>query len=151
MKINNTFIFPLLLVLILFACSEANTSKISSKVTTEIVEKDTALMAYGLDISKFELKEGTVKPNEFLSDILLQYDVPYQDIDALARNTRDTFDVRKIRAGDDFLILSGKDSIGSPEYFIYEDGHTDYVVFCLKDSLYAYCGKKPVEIIQKET
>lgn len=151
MKLKPVFILSLLFALSLFACSEANTSQISSKESPEPVVKDTAIMAYGLDISKFEQRGGTVKPNEFLSDILLKHDVPYQDIDALARNTRDTFDVRKIRAGHDFIILSGKDSIGSPEYFIYENDDTDYVVYCLKDSLYAYCGKKPVELVQRET
>jgi len=140
----------ILLVLLLFsACGESNQAQLAIKNPLPEAPKDTALMAYGFDLNSFEVKKGQIKANEFLSDILLRNNVSYQDIDALARNARDTFDVRKIRPNNNFLILNGKDSLGTPEYFIYENGDEDYVVFCLKDSLYAYCGRKPIEYKQQ--
>ncbi len=140
----------LLTLLFLNSCGESAQGRLATNNPLPEAPKDTALMAYGLDMNSFQVKKGQVKPNEFLSDILLRHNVPYQDIDALARNSRDTFDVRKIRAGQEFVILNSKDSLGIPEYFIYESGQEDYVVFCLKDSLYAYCGRKPIEYRQQE-
>lgn len=150
MRIFRLFSPFLLLLLVISACNNPSNQTVSNTQVPKVLEKDTALLAYGLDLNQYEVVEGQVQPNEFLSDILLRHNVPYQDIDALARNSRDTFDVRKIRAGKNFVILHSKDTIQSPDYFIYEDGMEDYVVFCLKDSLYAYCGKKPVEYETRE-
>lgn len=113
-------------------------------------EKPPALMAYGFNLNDFDVNEGTINSGEFFSDILSKYSLGQRELHLLAENARDTFDVRKIRAGNKFLVLSEKDSTGSPLYFIYEKDQEDYVVFCLQDSLYAYCGKKPVETIERE-
>ena len=43
--------------------------------------------------------QGKVKRNEFLSDILLRYNVDYSKIDILAKRSKNVFDVRKIRRG----------------------------------------------------
>ena len=144
---NKSVFFTSILVLIILitSCGESNQGRLAMLKVMPETPPDTAMMAYGLDLNAYHVKKGKIKPNEFLSDILLRNNVPYQDIDALARNARDTFDVRKIKAGKEFVILNGKDSLGTPEYFIYESGDEEYVVFCLKDSLYAYCGRKPVE------
>jgi murein DD-endopeptidase MepM/ murein hydrolase activator NlpD len=112
--------------------------------------KDTALVAFGFDLNEFQVRKGKVNQGELLSDILQKYQVAYPDIHQLVENARDTFDVRKIRAGNDFLVLFDKDSAGVAQYLIYEKDNEEYVVFCLQDSLYAYCGKKPVEFRQKE-
>lgn len=113
-------------------------------------EDPPALMVYGFNLNEFEVNEGTINDGEFFSEILSRYSVEQGDLHALATNARDTFDVRKIRAGHKFMVLSEKDSSGSPQYFIYEKDQEDYVVFCLQDSLYAYCGKKPVQLLERE-
>ena len=89
---------------------------------------------YGFAIDTFKMYQSEIKPNAFLADILLAHQVEYVTIDKIAKKSRDTFDVRKIRAGKPFTILySNPDS--SADYFIYEPSAYEYVVFELKDSL----------------
>jgi len=48
---------------------------------------------------------GTIKRNQNLSEILLKYNVPYSDIDKLARRSKEVFDVRKIVTGKAYYIF----------------------------------------------
>ena len=88
-------------------------------------------LKYGFNLDTYTVAEGTIQPNQFLSDLLDQYHVPYNQIDHLARNTRETFDVRKIRAGKEYMILS-KDENSPADFFVYEPDVYGYVIYDLK-------------------
>jgi len=100
---------------------------------------------FDIQIDSLEVIQDRIGKNQFLSDLLMQYNVPYATIDFLSRNFRDTFDVRRIRAGNNFFMMLSNDTLRSPRFFVYEISNTDYVVYSLSDSLYAYRGSKPVE------
>jgi len=104
------------------------------------------LLKFGLPVDSFVISEGLVQRNQNLSHILTGYGVTMGTIDQLARLSRDTFDVRKIKTGQKYYVFRSSDSLMIPEYFIYESSGTDYVVFTLKDSLQAYNGKKKVQV-----
>ena len=89
-------------------------------------------LKYGFNLDTYHVAEGTIQPNQFLSDLLDQYHVPYNQIDQLARNTREIFDVRKIRAGKDYMILS-KDEKSPAEFFVYEPDVYGFIIFDLKN------------------
>ncbi len=101
-------------------------------------------LKFGLQIDSFKVEEGRIERNQNLSDILTAYGVDMVKIDRLAKNSRDTFDVRRMRAGNKFHIFQSKDSLREALYFVYENSPFDYVVFDLKDSLNANFGKKQV-------
>ena len=103
-------------------------------------------MAYGIMVDSLLVDTATVKKNEFLSDILLRYNVSYAAIDKLAKGTRNVFDVRKIRRGNKYVIMQANDSLQKPLYFVYEINRVDYVVYHLADSVYATLGKKQLVI-----
>ena len=134
-----TFV-SVLLVTFLWGCDNNNNS-ISHKSKETVVEH-IPKVEYDIVIDSLSVDSGVVNKNEFLSDILLRYNVSYSTIDKLAKDTRDTFDVRKIRRGNKYVIMSKKDSISTPLFFIYEINRIDYVVYHLKDSVYATLGKK---------
>ncbi|MCK9291779.1 MAG: peptidoglycan DD-metalloendopeptidase family protein [Bacteroidales bacterium] len=96
-------------------------------------------------VDSLEIIQDQIGKNQFLADLLQQYGVPYATIDLLSRNFRDTFDVRRIRAGNNYFVMLTNDSLRQPKYFVYEINKSDYVVFSLSDSLYAYSGQKSVE------
>jgi murein DD-endopeptidase MepM/ murein hydrolase activator NlpD len=102
------------------------------------------VLKFGLPVDSFVVSEGVVMKNQNLSHLLTNYGVSLGTIDQLARLIRDTFDVRKIKTGQKYYVLRSSDSLMVPEYFVYECSSTQYVVFTLKDSLYAYNGKKEV-------
>ncbi len=87
---------------------------------------------YGFALDTFDHITSKIKPNEFLADILLRHKVDYLTIDQIARETKDVFDVRNLRAGNDYTILA-KDSSQTADYFIYEPSVYRYVVYNLKD------------------
>ncbi|PCJ77659.1 MAG: peptidase M23 [Flavobacteriales bacterium] len=104
---------------------------------------------YGFAIDSFIIHKGTIKKNQFLADILLRHHVSYPEIDRLVKKAKDTFDVRKIRAGKNYCILNAKDSTEKAQFFIYEQDPVNYVVFDLRDTFNIYTEKKEVEIREK--
>ncbi len=101
--------------------------------------------AYGIVIDSMQVFRDKVKRNQFLSDILLAYNVDYQTIDELAKTSKMVFDVRKIRAGNSYSILCSNDSLQKVNYFVYEISPTEYVVYDLKDSVHIHRGEKEIE------
>ncbi|PKP31609.1 MAG: metalloendopeptidase [Bacteroidetes bacterium HGW-Bacteroidetes-16] len=103
--------------------------------------------AYGIVVDSLDVKEGIVKNNEFLSDILLRHGVSYDIIDYLARHTRDTFDVRRIKSGNRYAVMCKRDSIATPVYFAYEISPITYVLYALNDTISASIGRKSIDVV----
>jgi len=101
---------------------------------------------YGIIVDSLFVIKEKVKKNEFLSDILLKYGVSYSTIDHLARFTRDTFDVRKIRVGNNYTVICDNDSSKKAQYFAYEINPYRYVLYNFKDSLEVTKGVKEITI-----
>ncbi|MCB0737748.1 MAG: peptidoglycan DD-metalloendopeptidase family protein [Bacteroidetes bacterium] len=116
----------------------------------EKIEKGPKVL-YGINVDSFNVTQERVKANQFLTDILQPHGVSYATVDAIGRHWKDTFDVRRMRANHKYTVISKKDDAKTPAYFIYEIDNTDYVVYNLNDTLFAYRGKKPLKIIRKET
>ena len=91
--------------------------KYESDDQQEIVEPQ---IIFGFNVDTLNVHNNTVKANEFLANILQGYNVDYGTIDKLVRETRDVFDVRKIRKGNNYSVITTKDSIPKAKYFIYE-------------------------------
>lgn len=106
-------------------------------------------LRFGMPVDSFEIIEGKIKPNQNLGDLLTQYGVNMSRIDQLARNSKETFDVRKIRSGNNYYMFLGLDSLRTARYMVYENNRIDYVVFDLSDSLSSSLGQREVEVHQK--
>lgn len=100
---------------------------------------------FDIQIDSLEVIQRTIGRNQFIADILMQYNVEYPKIEYLTREFRSTFDVKRIKAGNNYFMMLGNDSLRKPLYFVYEINAADYVVYSLGDSLYAYKGSKPVQ------
>lgn len=133
-------ILVLLFSVFMFSCESGNK-------TVEVVEETRPEPRYLFDIQidSLEVKQHRIGKNQFLTDILMQYNVEYEKIEFLAKNFRSTFDVKRIKAGNNYFVMLDKDSLRKPLYFVYEINPSDYVVYGLGDSLFAYRGSKPVE------
>lgn len=110
------------------------------------------LLEYGLPVDSFLVVRDKIKKNENLSDILLRYEVDYGIIDRIARNFKDTFDVRTIRTGNKYAAFCSIDSLKLRhlQYFIYERTSVEYVVFDLRDSIFIKKEKKTIEKTKKQ-
>ena len=87
----------------------------------------------GFLLDTFHVSKGEIKPNQFLSEILDEHHVVYEKVDELVRNVKDIFDVRKLRAGKEFMILS-KDADSPAQYFLYEPDVYSYVVYDIENA-----------------
>ncbi|MDR1273863.1 MAG: peptidoglycan DD-metalloendopeptidase family protein [Odoribacteraceae bacterium] len=100
---------------------------------------------YGIPVDDFEVDEGVVAKNEHLSAILSRYGVSAAKIQEVVARGKGVFDTRKIRAGNKYTLFLARDSLKSPEFFIYEQSATEFVVMDFKESGEAYIGQKEVE------
>ncbi|MCB0587321.1 MAG: peptidoglycan DD-metalloendopeptidase family protein [Phaeodactylibacter sp.] len=89
-------------------------------------------LKYGFAIDTFQVLEKTIEPGQFLADILLAQQLDYPSIDKIVANSAGVFDVRRLRVGKPYTILT-KDSTQQAEYLIYEPNVYEYVVFELKE------------------
>jgi murein DD-endopeptidase MepM/ murein hydrolase activator NlpD len=90
---------------------------------------------YGIPSDSFYLVSGHIKKNGFLSEILLKYGVTMQEIDQVVKNSRNVFDIRTIRSGNDYILFCDRDSVGKARYLVYEHDPTTCYVFSFRDSL----------------
>ena len=149
MNWKNILVLPVLLILIgvlIFSTCHFNQGKRKKGlVETDSVTTTLPVYKYGLPVDSFHVEIGTVGPNQHLSHILSGYGVAMGIIDQIARQSKDIFDVRKIRNGQNYAVFKTADSISDTRFFVYENSATDYYVFELFDSLKVYRGEKEIE------
>lgn len=99
---------------------------------------------FGLPVDSFTVIEKTIERNEFLANILELYQVDDPTIALLAIKSKGVFDIRNIRAGNQYTVFCTKDSLQKALYFVYQPNAIDYVVYDLRDSISIYTGKRTV-------
>ena len=107
------------------------------------------MIKYGFDLNEYEIVADTVKSGATFNDLIIQHIVEGQSAYQTARRLNEIYDLRRIQAGKPFKILKRKDSIGTPEAFIYEPSKLDYVVVNFNDTLAAYKDKHPITYKRK--
>ena len=105
---------------------------------------------YGLEKDSFIIEKGRVKYAQNLASLLSAYNVDYSIIHNLAIASKDVFDVRRIKTGNDYTIFSSKkDSLLVPQWFVYEIDPIEYVVMSLTGDTLIYRDQKKVETRRK--
>ena len=97
-------------------------------------------------MEKYHINNG-----QNLSDILYEHGIDYRTIDQIAVKSKDIYDVRKMRAGNPYIMLSSADSLQIPKYLIYERNPIDFVVFGLTDTFNIYLQSKPITVDTVQT
>jgi murein DD-endopeptidase MepM/ murein hydrolase activator NlpD len=142
-------IIYILLVLLFISCTHSDNSKTESvsvaSDTSATQQISSPVFKYGIPADSFDLVSGHIKPNGFISDILLKNGVSMQEIDQTIRNSRDVFDVRKIRSGNNYILFCDKDSSARARYLVYEHDATTCYVFSFNDSLNITQIRKPLQ------
>ena len=126
------------LMLNIISCTNQN---IQNTDTVSIVQ-DSLNEQFGFDANHHFYNSITVKPNQFLSEILYDKGFSIKEITSLEQNAKDIFDIRKIRAGKDLTFVH-LDSCSAPCCMIYEPNAFKYIRYHLE-------GESCIEIIEKE-
>lgn len=141
------FIASALLALSFTSCKEH--VKAIKEVQEPIPVVIEPIMKYGYDLNDFELVADTVISGATFNDLISDHIVEGQSAYQTANKLNEVYDLRRIQAGKPYKILKRKDSLGTPEAFIYEPSKLDYVVVHFNDTLAAYKDKHPISFKRK--
>ena len=128
-----------LMILFIASCNSGHKNNKNDDVQIDtasiIIEKPEIEKSFGIIKNDYNVIEDIVKPNQTLSVILGKHNVEYKDIDELVHNSKETFDVRRIKSGNHFYIFQTKDSIPQTRFFVYQINKTEYVRYEFSDSV----------------
>ena len=132
-------------VIFCFSC----TQKTKNDKTTPSIEIVKANFEYGYDLNEFTILRDTIRSGDTFGAILDANHVSQGEIYEVVSKIKDSFDVRRVKAGNPYVLLNSKDSIGKTQVFIYEKNTVDYAVIDLRDCVTTFNDKKPVSYIKK--
>lgn len=120
------------------------------EVVEECIDLDEPIEVYGINVDSLGVSVGKVKRDQTLSIILEDYGVGYRTVYELVQKARNVFNVRKIKAGDPFVVVHTKGENPIAQQFILEPNDREYVIYHLGDSVYAELKQREVELKVKE-
>lgn len=141
----------LFLAFILFMSSCKN-AKEPDKIAPEEIKKEIVeTVEFGFNLNNFLVQKDTVKFGDSFGQILLGHHIEYPKIAEITDKVKDSFDVRKLRAGKTYTLLKTKDTTEKAQVFIYKHDNIKYTIVDFRDSIIqAYTHKKPVTYVQRE-
>ncbi|GBC59873.1 peptidase M23 [Desulfonema ishimotonii] len=110
-----------------------------------LAEPERSVSEYGIDCEVLDVRKDVIKRSENLAGILLREGVSYSKISEAVARCEDVFDVRKIRTGNSYCVITTPGEAECASYFVYEKNPVDYVVFELGEQVRVYKDSKPVE------
>ncbi|WP_431165986.1 peptidoglycan DD-metalloendopeptidase family protein [Tenacibaculum halocynthiae] len=138
----------LVLFTFLFSCKKEEKREI---IETKVIEKPKPVLLYGFNLDNYNVVHDTIKNGDSFGLILDRHHVMYPKINKIATTIKETFDVRRVRSGKPYTILTSKDSIKKAQVFIYKHNKVNATIINFKDSVIsAYKHKKKVKIVEKE-
>jgi murein DD-endopeptidase MepM/ murein hydrolase activator NlpD len=139
--------FTLLFLFVSCNNSEKTKTEPVSVASDTIASKQISspVFMYGIPTDSFDLVSGHIKRNGFLSEILLKHGVSLLEIHEALKNSRSVFDVRTIRAGNNYILFCDRDSIARARYLVYEHDPTTWYVFSFNDSLNITSFRKEIK------
>ena len=140
-------VIPVILFLFFMSCK--NDKKVEQK-ELEKEQKVEPKIRFGFNLDKYVVLNDTVSKGDTFGGILEENRIGYPAIFNIVNAIKPVFDVRKIRLGKPYTVLSSKDSLQAPEVIIYEHDIRNYTIINLKDSIYAYKEIKPIKYVEKE-
>lgn len=132
------------------AVNDIDPSMLDSLETADFPAPLPPARLYGFIEDSFHIERGMVGRNQNLATLLLSQKIDYAIIHQLAENSKAVFDVRRIRTGNKYTVFFRKDSLKTPEFFVYEVDNTNYLVMELNGNNSVTRYQKPIEVIRKE-
>lgn len=136
------FLLPLIFLII--SCSKDDKG---NNNTGETIQK--ANFEYGYDLNEFNVIRDTIRAGDTFGAILDANHVSQPEIFEVVSKIKDSFDVRRVKIGNPYVLLNSKDSIDKTQVFIYEKNRVDYAVVDIRDCIFTFNDKKPTKVVEK--
>ncbi|MHB0755628.1 peptidoglycan DD-metalloendopeptidase family protein [Polaribacter sp. M15] len=139
------------LIFLAFILSFSSCKKEAPKPVIVKKEAPKPEIRFGYKIDDYKVIQDTIESGESFGIILDRHHVMYPKINQIAAVVKDTFDVRRVRAGKPYTILASKDSTEKAQVFIYKHDKINATIVDFKDSIIiAKNYKKPIKVVEKE-
>jgi murein DD-endopeptidase MepM/ murein hydrolase activator NlpD len=136
--------------MLLVSCGEDKQKDIEPTIEKK-PEPPKEIFEYGYRLNDYKVIKDTIRKGESFGIILDRHHVFYPKINKIARTIKDTFDVRRVRAGKPYMILAKNDSTEKAQVFIYKDSKAVATVIDFRDSIIkGYKYRKPIKVVEKE-
>jgi len=137
-----------LLTFIALGCKEVEEDKIV--VTKEIKEEPAPDFYFGIDRNNYAVKQFKIKRWDTFGKILESNGIDYPEVYAILQAIKGTVNIRKLTLGKPYTLFFSKDSIPTPEYFVYHPDVSTYKKIHLRDSLFGEEVVKPFRTVELE-
>ncbi|MEE4199008.1 MAG: peptidoglycan DD-metalloendopeptidase family protein [Bacteroidales bacterium] len=104
---------------------------------------------YGITIDSFRITHGRIKRNDHLARLLTQTELEYDNINKAINSAATVFDIRRIKAGNQYRLYYTKDSSNTLKYFVYQHSPTEYLKIDFNKDPLAVRGTKEIVPIRK--
>ncbi len=136
-----------LLVFLFLSCAKENKPELKEEIAQlqpKVINK------FGYTYNDYKVVEDTIKNGESFGEILYRNHVEYPQVYKIVEAAKNSFDVRKLRAGKPYTILAKNDSTEKAQVFIYRPNKIEYVVLDFADSVVTKHKRKDVKTVTKE-
>mgnify|MGYP006142068551 CR=1 FL=1 len=138
------------LLILLFAFSACKSDEEKKESILKLKLKPKPVYKYGFKLADYKVILDTIRSGESFGVILDRHHVEYPKINKIAGAIKDIFDVRRVRAGKPYMILSSKDSLEEAKVFIYKNDKIRATIVDFKDSIIeAYTYLQPIDTREK--
>ncbi len=99
---------------------------------------------YGITIDSFNISQGKIRRNYNLARLLTETELEYDKINKAIKSSANVFDIRKIKAGNQYRLYFTKDSLNTLKYFVYRHSPTEYLKIDFNKEPVAFKGTKEI-------
>lgn len=139
----------LLALVVLFSCKTEQKQKTEEIAHIPTIEKPVA-KTYGFNLEHYNVLHDTIRRGDSFGELMISHEVAYPKIIKIAEDFKDTFDVKRVKVGQPYVILKTKDTTETTQFFIYENDRINYTVVDLRDSVNAYTSRKKIKYVRRE-
>ena len=142
----------LIVILGLLAFHSCKKEAAKPKKNSEIIEVEPVIVKeFGYPLNNYKVIRDTIRNGETFGQILDKHHVEYPKIYKIAEAVKDSFDIRKLKAGKPYMILAKKDTTEKAQVFIYQPNKVEYLIIDFEDSIRTRTtlGKKKVKTLTK--
>ena len=140
----NKFYLLIVFIFLINSCNKTPRDKAPAIIKEKIIKQ------FGYTGNDYYVVKDTVKNGDSFGTILEKNNLFYPQIYNIVQKAKQVYDVRKINIGNPYTILFSKDSLRSPELFVYQPNLIEYVLVSLNDSLWAEKKAKAVKLVKFE-
>ena len=144
--ISITLVSGLLMYLVNYAVKDSSTDFSLKASLSELSAFPLEMpnVKYELLLDTMEVRTTLIKPNQFLVDILKNYELSDNEINNMVAKAAKVFDLTKLRAGKEYSVMCKK-MTEKPYYLIYEPDAYGYVKLDFRDTMQASYIQKNIQ------